>query len=114
MGEREHRGECGDPVGRQLIRGQGRNQLRATLDPRERLVVDDDGDPVAREPDIELEPVAAAEVERRDEGRDRVLGHVSMITAVRETECPRGEPVLRRHDANPISRWAASPRWSEG
>ena len=71
------RAEVGDPPGN-------------ALDAVERLVVDDDRHAITRSADVELEAVAARDVERGEERGDRVLGRAPPVAAMRESEGRQG------------------------
>ena len=74
-------GLCGFDL-RQLRAVELEHAARKARGARQQVVVDDDRRAVAREVHVELEE-AHAELERRPEGRQRVLGELACVAAVR-------------------------------
>ena len=75
------------------------------LHARQRQVVEEHGNAVARHPDVELEPITRRQIECQLQGSDRVLGRVPPVAAMRESERRH-----RRDRGHPIVSRASSPK----
>ena len=101
----------GNAVIGQLARRQLVDPRIDTLDTVQRLVVAENRDAVAAQADVELEPIAARDLEGREQGPEAVLRGAAPVTAVGESErSGRGRHFGPSPVRAPISRCAAMPR----
>ena len=80
--DREGVGKRGDPDFLELACGHFVDPPGPTIGTLQRLVMRQHGDTVARDPDVELDAIAARNGDRRGERRDAVLRALTPIAAV--------------------------------
>ncbi len=99
----------GIPAPRKLGGREVRHRLVAALDAGQRVVVEQDRDAVAAQPDVELDAVDPVRARGEDQRLERVLRREAPVPAVGEPEHRGGG-----RGAHPIRTVAAIPRWSDG